>query len=173
MRMNRSWKALYGRRLTLLALLALVALVGCGDAAPTLDLSGAREVAQTLFEQAEREWKRQESLKEKGLTTDKDHNDALANLEQRRIEVQDAERELGYTEVRAPMVTEVPPWLWTITPSWMLTSSSMAMGATFPSGPRSSARITARGPMKTSFSMRTLPMIWAEGSMRALGWISG
>jgi membrane fusion protein (multidrug efflux system) len=57
--------------------------------------------ATTLFDQAEREWQRQESLKEKGLTTDREYNDALANLEQRRIEVQDAERELGYTRVRA------------------------------------------------------------------------
>lgn len=57
--------------------------------------------AQTNFDQAEREWKRQESLNAKGLTTDKAHNDALASLEQRRIEVADAERELGYTRVRA------------------------------------------------------------------------
>jgi RND family efflux transporter MFP subunit len=57
--------------------------------------------ANTLFDQAEREWQRQESLKEKGLTTDREYNDALANLEQRRIEVQDAEREFGYTRVRA------------------------------------------------------------------------
>jgi len=57
--------------------------------------------ARTVFEQAEREWNRQVSLQEKGLTTDKDYNDALSTMEQRRIEVQDAERELGYTRVRA------------------------------------------------------------------------
>jgi membrane fusion protein (multidrug efflux system) len=57
--------------------------------------------AQTLFDQAERERQRQERLKEKGLTTDKEYNDALANFEQRRIEIEDAEREFGYTRVRA------------------------------------------------------------------------
>ena len=57
--------------------------------------------AQTLFDQAERERQRQERLNEKGLTTDKEYNDSLASLEQRRIEVQDAEREFGYTRVRA------------------------------------------------------------------------
>jgi membrane fusion protein (multidrug efflux system) len=63
--------------------------------------TSAMAKAQTLFDQAEREQQRQESLKEKGLTTDKSYNDALANLEQRRIEMEDAEREFGYTRVRA------------------------------------------------------------------------
>jgi membrane fusion protein (multidrug efflux system) len=57
--------------------------------------------ARTVFEQADREWTRQQSLKEKGLTTDREFNDALATMEQRRIEVNDAERELGYTRIRA------------------------------------------------------------------------
>jgi membrane fusion protein (multidrug efflux system) len=57
--------------------------------------------AKTLYEQAEREWERQESLEAKGLTTEREYNDAQAALEQRRIEVEDAERELGYTRVRA------------------------------------------------------------------------
>lgn len=63
--------------------------------------TSAMAKAKTLFEQADREWQRQERLKEKGLTTDKEYNDALANLEQRRIEMEDAEREFGYTRVRA------------------------------------------------------------------------
>lgn len=63
--------------------------------------SSALAKAQTLFDQAEREWERQKSLQEKGLTTEKAYNDALADLEQRKIEVSDAERELGYTRVRA------------------------------------------------------------------------
>ncbi len=63
--------------------------------------------ARTLFDQAEREWERQERLKEKGLTTDREHNDALASLEQRRIEVTDAEREFGYTRVQATIAGTV------------------------------------------------------------------
>ena len=59
--------------------------------------------ARTLLEQAEREWQRQEKLFEQQLTTDKAHNDALAELEQRRLAVADSERELGYTQVRAPI----------------------------------------------------------------------
>lgn len=59
--------------------------------------------ARTLLEQAEREWQRQEKLYEQKLTTEKAYNDALASLEQRRLEASDAERELGYTQVRAPI----------------------------------------------------------------------
>ena len=59
--------------------------------------------ARTLYEQAEREWRRQERLREQQLTTDIAYNDALASYEQRKLELADAERELGYTEVRAPI----------------------------------------------------------------------
>lgn len=63
--------------------------------------------AQTLLDQAQREWERQEKLFEQKLTTEKAFNDALASLEQRRLEVADAERELGYTQVRAPIAGTV------------------------------------------------------------------
>jgi len=63
--------------------------------------------ARTLFEQAEREWERQELLKEKGLTTDREYNDALASLEQRRIDVADADREFSYTRVQATIAGTV------------------------------------------------------------------
>lgn len=59
--------------------------------------------AKTLYDQAEREWQRQERLFEQKLTTEKAFNDALAAFEQRKLEVADAERELGYTQVRAPI----------------------------------------------------------------------
>ena len=42
-----------------------------------------------------------------GEHTDREYNDALASLEQRRIEVADAERELGYTRVRATIAGTV------------------------------------------------------------------
>ncbi len=59
--------------------------------------------ATTLLEQAEREWRRQEKLYEQKLTTEKAYNDALAAYEQRRLEKADAEREWGYTQVKAPI----------------------------------------------------------------------
>ena len=57
--------------------------------------------AQTAHDTAEREWERQQSLYDRELTTEKAYNDALAAFEQRQIELQDARRELGYTQVRA------------------------------------------------------------------------
>jgi len=39
--------------------------------------------------------------------------------------------------------------------------------------PRWSARITLNGPTKTSLAISTWPMIWADGSIRALGSILG
>ena len=63
--------------------------------------------ARTLLDTAEREWERQQRLYERELTTEKAYNDALAAFEQRKIEVQDAERELGYTQVRAPIAGTV------------------------------------------------------------------
>lgn len=63
--------------------------------------------AQTQLDQAQREWDRQERLYEQKLTTEKAYNDALAALEQRRLEFADAERALGYTQVRAPITGTV------------------------------------------------------------------
>lgn len=57
--------------------------------------------ARTAYDTAQREWDRQQRLFERELTTEKAKNDALAAYEQRKIEVEDAERELGYTQVRA------------------------------------------------------------------------
>lgn len=59
--------------------------------------------ARTALDTARREWERQQRLFERELTTQKAYNDALAAFEQREIELQDAERELSYTQVRAPI----------------------------------------------------------------------
>ena len=52
---------------------------------------------------AEREFARQERLYEQELISEEDFNNASYELEQLRISLADAERELGYTEVRAPI----------------------------------------------------------------------
>ena len=59
--------------------------------------------ARTLLDQSEREWDRQQRLFEQQLTTEKAYNDALAANEQRKLELADAERSFGYTQVRAPI----------------------------------------------------------------------
>jgi membrane fusion protein (multidrug efflux system) len=59
--------------------------------------------ARTLLDQSQREWDRQQRLYEQQLTTEKAYNDALAAYEQRKLEAADAERELSYTRVRAPI----------------------------------------------------------------------
>ncbi|HKK72711.1 MAG TPA: efflux RND transporter periplasmic adaptor subunit [Candidatus Krumholzibacteria bacterium] len=63
--------------------------------------------ARTALETARREWERQQRLYDRELTTEKAYNDALANFEQRQIELQDAERELSYTRVRATIAGTV------------------------------------------------------------------
>ncbi len=63
--------------------------------------------ARTALETARREWDRQQRLYERELTTEKAYNDALANYEQRQIELEDAERELSYTRVRATIAGTV------------------------------------------------------------------
>jgi membrane fusion protein (multidrug efflux system) len=52
---------------------------------------------------AEREFARQERLFDQDLISEEDFNNASYELEQLRISLADAERELGYTEVRAPI----------------------------------------------------------------------
>jgi membrane fusion protein (multidrug efflux system) len=52
---------------------------------------------------AEREYARKERLYEQELISEQEFNDATYDLEQLRISLEDAERELGYTEVRAPI----------------------------------------------------------------------
>ena len=63
--------------------------------------------ARTALETARREWERQQRLYDRELTTEKTYNDALAAFEQREIELEDAERELSYTQVRAPIAGTV------------------------------------------------------------------
>ncbi|NIM01641.1 MAG: efflux RND transporter periplasmic adaptor subunit [Acidobacteria bacterium] len=52
---------------------------------------------------AEREFVRQERLYKQELISEEEFNNKSYELEQLRIELADAERELGYTEVRAPI----------------------------------------------------------------------
>ncbi len=59
--------------------------------------------AESLLDQARREFERQQRLRERDLTSDKALNDARSSFEQRQLELEDAQRELGYTQVRAPI----------------------------------------------------------------------
>ena len=59
--------------------------------------------AQTEVAKAQREFDRQKRLHERDLTTDQILNDATDELEKRKLAVEDATRELGYTELRAPI----------------------------------------------------------------------
>jgi membrane fusion protein (multidrug efflux system) len=52
---------------------------------------------------AEREFRRQERLRDQELISEQAFTDAKFNLEQLQISVEDARRELSYTEVRAPI----------------------------------------------------------------------
>ncbi len=63
--------------------------------------------AQAQFDKAEREFERQTRLHEQQLTTDKAMNDATFDYEQQKIAVADAERQLGYTRVRAAIAGTV------------------------------------------------------------------
>ncbi|UCE02130.1 MAG: efflux RND transporter periplasmic adaptor subunit [Candidatus Latescibacterota bacterium] len=58
---------------------------------------------KTLLAKAEREHERQKRLHERDLTTDQALNDATDELERQRLAQTDAERELSYTEVAAPL----------------------------------------------------------------------
>ncbi|NIO60787.1 MAG: efflux RND transporter periplasmic adaptor subunit, partial [Acidobacteria bacterium] len=58
---------------------------------------------KSQVEKAEREFVREERLYEQELISEEDFSNAKYDLEQLRIEMADAERELSYTEVRAPI----------------------------------------------------------------------
>ena len=59
--------------------------------------------AKAQLDKFQRELDHQKSLHESGLTTDKAMNDASADYDSQLLAVQDAERELGYASVRAPI----------------------------------------------------------------------
>ncbi len=59
--------------------------------------------ASIQLEQAEREWRRQQSLYEQSLVSEQLWVDALTAYDQARIALEDARRNLGYTRVRAPI----------------------------------------------------------------------
>ena len=63
--------------------------------------------AQALLDKYERERNHQQSLHERGLTTDKALNDAISDYDRQRLAVEDAERELAYASVRAPIAGTV------------------------------------------------------------------
>ena len=58
---------------------------------------------KSQVEKAEREYLRQERLFKQDLISEEDYNNATYELEQLRISQADSERELSYTEVRAPI----------------------------------------------------------------------
>ena len=58
---------------------------------------------KSQLEKAQREHERQKRLFTQELISEQAFNDAAYELEQLRISLEDAERELGYTEVRAPI----------------------------------------------------------------------
>jgi len=58
---------------------------------------------QSQLAKAEREYSQQERLYEQELISEQVFNDATYEMDQLKIAVEDAERELGYTEVRAPI----------------------------------------------------------------------
>ena len=69
--------------------------------------AGRLERARTSFEQAKREHERQTRLFSESLTSEKAATDAQYELERAQLELSDAEREFGYTEVRAPIAGTV------------------------------------------------------------------
>jgi len=59
--------------------------------------------ARTQLEHSRREWERQQELHGQGLSTDKSLSDARYQLDQDQIGLEEAQRQLSYTEVRAPI----------------------------------------------------------------------
>lgn len=59
--------------------------------------------AQVSFDQAERELERQQRLFEQNLAAERALSDAQHEHDQARLALEDARRELGYTEVRSPI----------------------------------------------------------------------
>lgn len=62
---------------------------------------------QSQLEKAEREYERQKRLYAQQLVSEQAFNDATYELEQLRLSLDDARRELGYTEVTAPIAGTV------------------------------------------------------------------
>jgi len=58
---------------------------------------------ESQFANAKREYERRSSLFEQQLISEQEYNQATYDLEQLEIALKDAERRLGYTEVRAPI----------------------------------------------------------------------
>ena len=58
---------------------------------------------ESQLAKASREYERQQSLFEQQLISEQAHNEATYDLEQLELALSDARRELGYTEVRAPI----------------------------------------------------------------------
>jgi len=63
----------------------------------------ALDKVKSQLERAEREYARQKRLHAQELISEQEFNDATYELDQLRISLADAERELSYTEVRAPI----------------------------------------------------------------------
>ena len=63
----------------------------------------ALERAESQLAKSRREYERQQKLFERELISEQAWNDAVYDLEQLEIAVADARRDLGYTEVRAPI----------------------------------------------------------------------
>jgi len=63
--------------------------------------------ARARLDKAQREYEHQQSLHERGLTTEKALNDARADFDQQRLAAEDAERQLGYTRIIAPIAGTV------------------------------------------------------------------
>ena len=58
---------------------------------------------KSQLQKAEREYKQQQRLFEQDLISEQQYNDATYELDQLKISLEDADRELSYTEVRAPI----------------------------------------------------------------------
>lgn len=58
---------------------------------------------KSQLDKAEREYERKNRLYTQGMIAEQEYNDATYELDQLRISLDDAKRELGYTEVRAPI----------------------------------------------------------------------
>ena len=67
----------------------------------------ALESARIELDKAEREYERQERLYDRQLISEQAMNDATYEVERLTLRVEDAERQLGYTEVRAPIAGTV------------------------------------------------------------------
>jgi membrane fusion protein (multidrug efflux system) len=63
----------------------------------------ALDKVKSQLAKAEREYRQQQRLFEQDLISETVYNDATYELDQLKISIQDAERELSYTEVRAPI----------------------------------------------------------------------